>query len=139
MTALELLGYECDQTRDQIHRCLEGMDEKAMDTPCTEGGMTPREMLEHMCEAYQALITTQAGGKHDWGSYSIADKSTANIRKTFDDLRAKAVETVLADGSDDQMKHGYDFIVGHDNYHVAQLVHSRLKAQPDWNSYAIYG
>ena len=110
-----------------------------MDTPCGPGAMPPRDILEHLSEAYTALIASCNGEKHEWGSFSISDKATENLVATFFALRDQATAALLAKDDDDSLKHGYNFIVGHDNYHVGQLVLSRLQAQPDWNHYEVYG
>ena len=139
MTANELLRYEIDQVGFQIRACLDDMPEAGMDAPCGPGAMSPRDLLEHMCEAYVALIASCQGKKHEWGSFSVSDKSTDNLKSTYFTTREQAVEAVLAKDDDASIKHAYDFVVGHDNYHVGQFVLSRLQVQPDWNSYAIYG
>lgn len=101
--------------------------------------MSPRDILEHLAEAYTALIASCKGEKHAWGSFVIPDKSSANLVKVFTLIRNEAVETALAHEDEATLKHVYDYIIGHDNYHVGQLVLSRLQAEPDWNSNAIYG
>lgn len=101
--------------------------------------MTPRDILEHLCEAYVALLAYTKGEKHEWGSYAIADKSTDSVLATYRECRKNAVDAIMAKDDETSVKHAYDFIVGHDNYHVGQLVLSRRQAEPDWNSYAIYG
>ena len=138
MTAKELLKYELDQVGKQIDVCLKGMSEQGFDTKCSPAGMTPREMLEHLCEAYLALAAHAKGEKYEWGSFAIEDKSTDNVLATFRDLRSKAVEAALGGDEDEAMRNAYDYIVGHDNYHVSQLVLSRLQVEPEWNSYEIY-
>lgn len=139
MNAKELLSYEIDQCGAQIRACFSGMPESGMDTPCGPGAMSPRDLLEHLAEAYTALIASCRGEKHEWGSFSIPDKTTDNLIATVFSLRDQAVAAVLAKEDDASLKHGYDFIVGHDNYHVGQFVLSRLQVQPEWNSYEIYG
>jgi hypothetical protein len=139
MTASDLLRFEIDNVGHMLTACLDGMPEAGMDTPCGPGAMTPRDLLEHLGEAYVALVASCRGDKHSWGTFRIADKSSENLKKEFFRLRAEAITAVLAKGDDASLKHAYEFVVGHDNYHVGQLVLSRLQVQPDWNHYAIYG
>lgn len=138
MTARDLIEFELNGVGRQIEACLAGMDEAAMDTKCSPVGMTPREMIEHLGEAYQAFVTTSRGEKHEWGSYRVADKSTENLKRVVFGLRAEAV-AIAAERDDEKSLHAaYEYIVGHDNYHVGQLVLARLQVEPDWDSYSIY-
>jgi len=139
MTSKELLTYALNHSGNQLSGCLDGMTEQAFDTHCAPNGMTPREIVEHLCEAYVAFAAHYEGKEHEWGSFSIADKSTGNIQATFRTLREKAVS--IAQSSDDEavQKAAIDYISAHDCYHVSQLVLARLQAEPDWNHYAIYG
>ncbi len=139
MEGRELLEYQLDQAGKQIDACLEGMSDEAFETKPTQDGMTPAETLAHLSEAYHAFCAEAKGEKHEWGTYAVEDKSRENLTKVFHDERNAAVEAALASGEDRMQKHAYDYIVGHDNYHVGQLVHSRLKVDPNWNMYAIYG
>jgi hypothetical protein len=139
MNTRELLQYECEQVGKQIVACLEAMPEVGFDTRCTEKGMTPREMLAHLAEAYQAFLLATIGEKHDWGSYTVEDQSTENLRAVWTEQRSKAVQAALFSDDDHVIKEAYDYIIGHDNYHVAQLVQSRVLVQPDWDAYGIYG
>lgn len=139
VTAKELLKYELDQAGKQIEACLDGMPEAGYSAKCSQNGMTTIEILEHFCEAYTALAAACQGEKYEWGSFAIEDKSAANVTGVFRELRAKAVDACLKGDDDASLQHAYDYVVGHDNYHVGQLVLLRLQVQPDWNSYAIYG
>lgn len=138
MTGKELLEYEMNQAGRQINVCLEGMSEAGFDTKCTPVGMTPREMLEHLSDAYEAFLVHLKGEKYDFGSFVIKDKSTENIKAVFSAQRDKAVAAALAAEDDQAVQSAYDYLVGHDCYHVSQLVFCRLQSEPDWDSYAIY-
>jgi hypothetical protein len=138
MNALELLEYEINQVGKQIDACLNGMSESCMDTKCSPAGMTPREILGHLCDAYEAHVVTMRGEKYEFGSFQIEDKSTANLRRIFADQRAKAVKVALSNSEDETLHEGYDYIVGHDNYHVGQLCLSRVQDDPNWDYYSIY-
>ena len=138
MNAKELLEYEMSQVGKQIEACLDGMSEECMDSKCSPVGMTPREMLEHLCDAYEAHAATMRGEKYNFGSFVIADKSTDNLRNVFRAQRAKAVGVALSGDDDKSLHEGYDYIVGHDNYHVGQLCLCRVQSDPSWDYYAIY-
>jgi hypothetical protein len=68
----------------------------------------------------------------------IEPKTPANLRKTWSEQRAKAVDAALSQDEDKGLKNAYEYIIGHDNYHVGNLVASRLQVEPEWDSYAIY-
>lgn len=138
MNALELLEYEIIQVGRQIDACLDGMSEACYDTKVSPIAMSPREILQHLADAYEAHVVTMRGEKYEFGSFVIADKSTDGIRKAFKDQRAKAVKVALAAATDKGLKESYDYIVGHDNYHVGQLCLCRVASDPDWDYYSIY-
>ena len=127
-----------NQAGRQIEVCLDGMSEAGLDTKCTPMGMTPREMLEHLSDAYEAYLTQLKGEKYDFGSFLIEDKSTENMKTVFKGQREKAVSAALEGDDDKAIRSAYDYLVGHDCYHVSQFVFCRLQAEPDWDSYAIY-
>jgi hypothetical protein len=52
-------------------------------------------------------------------------------------LRAKAV-AALASDDDKILQSGAGYIVGHDNYHLGQLVITRMALDPSWEPYSIY-
>ncbi|MBX3120239.1 MAG: DinB family protein [Fimbriimonadaceae bacterium] len=135
----EHLKYALDQTKMQIEKVFEGFPEADLDAKLHDGAMSPRETLEHLCECYQAVLTDTEGGKHDWGSFSIADKSFANLLKQRDAMRAQAVEAALNEDDEHAAMYGFNYIALHDAYHVGQIVQLRLKLNPDWNAYEIYG
>jgi uncharacterized damage-inducible protein DinB len=138
MTAHDLLEFEMIRAGKQIDACLNGMAESAYDEKCSPNGMTPREMLEHLCDAYEAFIVASRGEKYDFGSFVVEDKSTANLRSVFSSQRAKAVAAALGKDDDKHQREAYEYIVGHDNYHVGQLCLCRMQSDPAWDTYAIY-
>lgn len=138
MTGKELLQYQLEQVGKQLDACLDGISDTAFNTKCAPNGMAPGEILEHLCEAYQAFVAHTTGEKHSWGTFSIHDKCADNLKKVFHEMRAAAVAAALAGEDEDRQKGAYDYIIGHDNYHVGQLVLARLQVEFDWDSNAIY-
>src|SRR5690349_7243770 len=126
MTGNELLKYQLDQVGKQIDACLAGMSETAYATKCASNGMSPAEIRAHL------------GEKYEWGSFAIHDKSRSNVEKVYRDLRGSAIAAALSSDTDESQKSASEYLVGHDNYHVGQLVLARLLIEPDWDSYAIY-
>ena len=98
--------------------------------------MSPRELVEHLCECAVAFNKSAVGEKHEWGTFSVDDKSPANLRAELKRLRAEAVAEV--NGEDEVLKEAFSFLSSHDAYHVGQLCSCRLSLDPNWNAYAIY-
>jgi hypothetical protein len=137
MTAKELLAFEIENVGGQLRGALAGLPEALQDTKLCEGGMTPREAVEHLAEAYVATVANAKGEKYEWGSFTIEDKSWDNLISVFWSARQKATEAVLVD-EETALKSGYDYIVAHDAYHVGQIAALRIGNEPGWDSYAIY-
>jgi hypothetical protein len=121
----------------QVEKVFEGIDESNADHRATPAMMSAREIAEHLGECYQAVITTAGGGKHEWGSFSIPDKSWTNVHSTMLSLREQAVAALPADERGAEL--ATDFIILHDAYHVGQMCTNRLSLDPNWNAYSIYG
>jgi hypothetical protein len=138
MTAKELLAHQIDEAGFQLKMTFEGLSEEGFDHHACGSSMSPREMIEHLAEACQATIETAAGREYEWGSFSIEDKTGANLVAVWADLREKASAAVLAGESEGSFKSGSAFLVEHDFYHVGQMATVRLSLDPDWNAYCIY-
>jgi hypothetical protein len=139
MTTSDLLKYELEQVGLQIDRCIVGMSEAGLDTKCSPNGMTPREILIHFADCYEAFLAHARGEKYAWGRFKLEDTSTDNVRRVYVEARARAVEVALSAEYDHIVQAAYDYIIGHDNYHVGQLVLARMQSDPDWNADSIYG
>jgi|SRR5579862_9266229 len=136
MTANQLLDYQISQSGRQVEACLSGMTSEAFESKTN--GMSPQEILIHLSEAYQAFLTVAKGEKHNWGSFVVADRSMSAVLDIFRNLRQEAAELAASTGEEAVIKEGYDYVVAHDNYHVGQLVLSRLQSEPGWDAYSIY-
>jgi uncharacterized damage-inducible protein DinB len=137
MTSLELFAMQAEDAGYQLGKCLEGMSETQLDARLAEGLMTPREMVAHLAECYHAVTVEAGGAKYQWGTYSVPSLQTTDLLGTFRSLRSAALQA-LAEKGEDGLKQGCAFIVGHDYYHVGQLVANRIAADPSWDSYSIY-
>ena len=138
MTAKELLKWQLDHVGTQLTKAFDGLPVSGWDHRASPGAMSPRETAEHLCECYTAFAASAAGGKHEWGSFQIEDKSEANLIATMRTLRSDAVATALATGDDQVYREATEYILTHDAYHVGQLCASRLDSDPNWDAYAIY-
>jgi uncharacterized damage-inducible protein DinB len=138
MTAADLIKYELDSVGYQLTQVFAGIPEAAHNARACGTGMTSREMLEHLCEVYQAMLTESGGGKHEWGSYSIEDKSWPSLMATMERLRGEAVAAALASSDETRLKSAAQYLVLHDAYHVGQMSLVRMESDPSWNPYCIY-
>ena len=139
MTAQELLLQQLEDAGNQISRFCEGASEAVLDHRNTPNAMTAREQIEHLCECYQAYAMHAAGTKYKWGTYQAKSTATASLLNELAEQRAKAVQLVQNDASDENLKQAHMYVLAHDYYHVGQMCQARLAVQPDWDPYAIYG
>jgi hypothetical protein len=137
MTAQELLQYEIDGVGFQLHAIIDTMPSSVQDEKLTDGGMSPKEMLGHVAEAYHATCAHCKGETHEWGSYSVGDQTWDGLLKNFWTERDAAAKAALG-GDEKAVKAGYDYIVSHDSYHVGQLALLRMKHDSTWDPYSIY-
>lgn len=138
MTAQDLLRSQIEDSGKQLTAVLAGLTEGQADFKAVPSAMTPRELLIHLCEAYQAAITELAGGKHEWGSYAPPSTDWLPLVDTFQGLRSEAARAALSE-DDHGLKTGSAYIVAHDYYHVGQLCQARIALDPNWDPYSIYG
>lgn len=138
MTALELTQYQLEDASFQLEKCLEPMTDAQLDTKASPEGMTPRDIVEHLCEAYEAYVDSVEGREHEWGSFSIEDKSKENLLQTFREMRSRAVQAAMDRSDEKDLKNAYAFLTAHDAYHVGQLCLVNLATNPDWDPYSIY-
>ncbi len=139
MTAAEFLSLEIDDGTKQLNACLDGLAEGQIDERLTDDGMTIREILAHLAETCVAVRTANEGKSYDWGSYEPADRSLSALRADLFRLREVAKASCLEGEDDKRLLNGYGYLVSHDCYHIGQLALLRLKADPSWNSDALYG
>lgn len=138
MTALTLFQAQLEDAGFQLSKVLEGMPETAMDLKATEGGMSPREQIAHLMEAYEAFLCQSAGRDYEWGTFKPSRSDSNGLIDEFQVQRGKAIAAALAKEDDASLLQANMYILGHDYYHVGQLCLARLAAQPDWNPYSIY-
>lgn len=138
MTAPELMQHQIDNLGFQLEQCFAGWNPNHLDDTLTEGGMSARTTLAHLAECCVAASTEAAGGKHEWGSYTLPDPTWDAAQAEWRSQRAAAAALLCKD-DEACLKHAHDFLVSHDAYHVGQLCQLRLKVEPEWNAYAIYG
>lgn len=137
MTSSELILWQAAYIGKQIEKTLDGLKDEDWEMRSRPGGMSTAEIVEHLCEASQAMAASSRGEQHEWGSFSIADKSPTNLINTFKDLRAQALDA--CDSHTEEGQKGLsEYVILHDAYHLGQLCANRLECDPNWNAYSIY-
>lgn len=137
MTAKELIQSLVDNAGFQIEQCCAGVTEEQADLKVHDDAMSFRVTIAHLCECYVAAVEIAAGREHAWGTFEPKSAAFAPLLDEWRQLRKAAAEVVVSD-DDKLIAVGADFIVGHDYYHVGQLVTLRLSFDKDWNSLSIY-
>jgi hypothetical protein len=138
MTATELLNKQLDDVTYQLDKILEGVKESDIDFKIAPTVMSTREQVEHLCEVYTAVEEESRGVDHAWGTFSIEDKSWANLTSQFAALRAKALEIVSGAEDEKALIGASGFMIGHEYYHIGQLATLRIATDSAWNPYSIY-
>lgn len=136
MTAKELTLWQMEHVGKQVEKAVDGLSDAGWDHKPSPGAMCPREIIEHLCECVVAFDKSTKGEKHDWGNFSIDDKSPANLLSELRRLRSAALASVT--DSDEILREAFLFGSAHDAYHVGQLCAARLDLDPNWNPYSIY-
>lgn len=138
MTANELLNKQLEDVTYQLGKILEDVKESDVDFKVSDGSMSMRELLEHLCEVYTAVEEESRGIEHNWGTFAIDDKSWSNLMAQYKTLRAKAIELVSGATDEKGLVSASGYIIGHDFYHIGQLATLRIATDPSWDPYSIY-
>jgi plasmid replication initiation protein len=137
MTALELLKAEIADSGKQLEAVLSSFPAAQIDSKPASTAMSAREIVVHLCEAYDAAAAASEGREYDWGSYVPPSTEWHQLLANFRELRAKAAEALSAE-DDTKLMAGTMYIVAHDYYHVGQLCSARIACDPEWDPFSIY-
>ena len=138
MTHIDVVRVACDDAGKQFRNAVAGITPTGWNTKANDQGMTVAEMVGHCCECYVAFEKDLRGEAHEWGTFMTDMSSPETTMALWNELRDKAVNAALVDGSDKAVRAALGYGALHDAYHVGQIVLARLSAEPDWNSYSIY-
>jgi len=122
----------------QLEQVLAGLKEEHSDVKVASVASSARETLEHLVDCYVNTPAAVEGKEPQWGSYTIEDKSLANLLKLCAELRAKAVQKILTAPEDKVGELALNYIILHDAYHVGQLALLRMQTDASWDPYSIY-
>jgi hypothetical protein len=137
MTIRDLLVAQMDESGYQLNACFEGMTAEQIDSNPVPNAFSPRECLEHLLEVCTAVQAMSEGKQHEWGTYVAPKLGALELLEHFRTERTKAVETAIT-SIDTNHNLASDYIVGHEFYHVGQMVTARLTLDPNWPPYSIY-
>lgn len=129
---------EIETTSKQIKAICDGLNENQLHFKSNPDHRSILEQLEHICECYHAFLVIHKGGKHDWGSYEIQDKSIENILRTFDGLVDEAKRILKNNNDEKTIDDAFHYLTSHDAYHIGQMSRLRLDIEPEWDMYSIY-
>jgi uncharacterized damage-inducible protein DinB len=138
-TQQDVLSHALDQAGLQVTKVLSGLTADEWNQRLGEGGMTPAETAEHLCEVYTAFKTMAEGGQHDWGTYKSGETTQGGTLALLKRLRDEACAIAVASENPETIKAAIDYIALHDCYHVGQVAHIRMATDPAWDPYSIYG
>lgn len=136
MTASELIQLQLADSGFQLNAVLSGLSEEDADQKALDFAMSARESLVHLSECCVAFNESCEDIEHNWGTYTSSAATLADVMTEFSALRAEAVSRVSED--EKVIKAASAYLILHETYHVGQLVHLRLKMNPEWNAYSIY-
>jgi hypothetical protein len=137
MLASEFASSQAEDCLHQLSACFKDVnDEHATQKP-VECMMSIRETALHLMEAYTAIEKAAKGEKHEWGSFRDPGGDFASLIEKFHTARAVAVAAALA-SMDTNQSLIKDYVIGHDYYHVGQLVSIRLMLDSNWDYHSIY-
>ena len=137
MTAKELIQSLVDNAGFQIEQCCAGITEEQADLKVHEDAMSFRVTIDHLCECCVAAVRSAAGREHAWGTFKANSTTFAALLEEWRELRKVATDALVSD-DDKLIGIAADFIVGHDYYHVGQLVSLRITFDKGWDWYSIY-
>lgn len=138
MTCQDLASYLLDESGFQIAKVFENLPEDSWDLQLTPSSLSPRQTLEHLCEVYEAFLALSEGREHQWGSFTVEDRSVLGLKSLAAELRSRAVVKALATDNPDVIKAAVDYVAQHDAYHVGQIAALRIAHEPSWDPYSIY-
>ena len=140
MDAKTLLISLVDDAGGQLSRLLEGFPAEQGDAKIFDGAFSMNEALLHLAEVYRAAVAHMDGATWEWGSYEAPGEGFEAAKAAWIGERQVVRAAIEARFEEPKVQEAASmYVIGHDYYHVGQLVSLRLFLDPNWNSYVIYG
>lgn len=128
--------HAMESTARQLEACWAGLSNEDWERSPVATLRAPREVVEHLCDAYRGGVAALNGESYDWGSYSLPEG--ADPVTIWREERAKATNAILAGDPEKATHIAMEYVALHEAYHVGQLCAVRLALDPDWDAYSIY-
>jgi uncharacterized damage-inducible protein DinB len=130
------LTHALEATAKQVHACLSGLSADHWDAKPLAPIGSPREIVNHLCDVYRAVVAQAQGSEYEWGSFALPPGS--DPLSVWREERNRAVESLAKADAEAATNLGIQYIALHDAYHVGQLCAVRLALDPEWDAYSIY-
>ena len=133
-----VLKYQMETCAKQVDAVYDSLPDDLWDRKTSEGGMTPRETVRHLAEAYAAASKHMSGEDHEWGSYKLEASDPSDLMQAMRTERQLAVDAILTGDADKAPEAATQYLMLHDAYHVGQMCALRVREEPEWDAYSIY-
>jgi uncharacterized damage-inducible protein DinB len=137
MTKDELLQLQLSETEKQLRAVFANFPAENWHDHLTPHSMSADETARHLCDCYEALKVNSQGGKFEWGSFSIGEKSQAELVDFLFEHRTAAINIAKDSRHEKADTLIAEYVVLHDCYHVGQLATMRLNFG-EFDPYSIY-
>ena len=138
MESKELLTHLVENAGFQVEKCFEGMPAALHEAKLTPHAMSPRLVLAHFLEVFEAAAKEERGESHEWGSYANNTESFDTLWQKYTSQRKEYVAKRVDSDSPSSLKQLGGMLVLHETYHVGQLCLLRVEQDPTFNPYSIY-
>ena len=122
-----------------LKQSIAGVPESIVNEKVHPSMRSIREQVIHLTECYLATMAAVNGAEYSWGAYQPGDVTFADLEADRKRLRSEAVDMLLTTGEEEDLRHGLNYIILHDQYHIGQIASTRQVFEPEWSSYVLYG
>lgn len=128
--------HAIETTARQLEACWAGLRPEQWDAAPLPTVLSPRQLAQHLCDAYRGGIAALKGEQYNWGSFALPEG--ADPVQTWRSERAAAIEAIREADPEKATHVALEYLALHDAYHVGQLCAVRLAIDPEWDAYLIY-
>jgi uncharacterized damage-inducible protein DinB len=138
MTGSDVMTHLLEGVTRQLKACFAEISDEELDFAWRPEAMTARQMAVHLTEVYMAVLAKAAGTEFEWGSYQPPSMESEALLSEMWAKRDAAIQAFPVKDDPAAVEVLSDYVIGHDYYHVGQLVIARLSAGKGFDAYAIY-